>query len=125
MSQPAIVSLEQRMEGRRMDASASLVEGLSLLVDAAPDAMVVVEKSGTVVLVNRHAERMFDYRRDELVGQPVELLVPERYGEHHARHRERYCENPHARPMGAGLELYGRRRDGSECLVEISLRPRQ
>jgi diguanylate cyclase (GGDEF)-like protein/PAS domain S-box-containing protein len=121
MTKPAIVSLEPPAHGHHTVTPP--VAGLALLLDAAPDAMVVVEQSGAIVLVNGHTERMFGYSREELVGNPVELLVPERYGDRHAQHRKRYGDDPHARPMGAGLELYGRRKDGSEFPVEISLSP--
>lgn len=98
-------------------------EGLPALLELCPDAMVIVDDSGAIVRLNAQTERLFGYRRDELVGERVELLVPERVREHHSVHRERYGADPHTRPMGAGLELYGRRKDGSEFPVEISLSP--
>ncbi len=93
------------------------------LLESAPDAMVVVDRSGTVVMVNGQAERLSGYARSELVGQPVEILVPVLFRDRHLGHREGYFSAPAARPMGAGLELHVRRRDGTEFAAEISLSP--
>jgi len=93
------------------------------LLEAAPDAIVVVERGGRIVLVNAHAEGMFGYGPGELNGIPVDLLVPAARRDIHSRQRERFQEDPHRRPMGSGLELTGRRKDGSEFPVEISLSP--
>ncbi len=92
-------------------------------MDAMPDAVVMTGGRGLIRLVNIQAEQVFGYRRDELLGRPVELLLPERYRARHVADREGYMAAPRVRPMGAGLELYGRRRDGSEVPVEISLSP--
>jgi PAS domain S-box-containing protein len=93
------------------------------LLEAAPDAMVIVSRDGRITLVNSQMERLFGYTRDELIGQPVEILVPDRYHGQHTKHRNGFFGQPRARAMGAGLQLYGRRRDGSEFPVEISLSP--
>jgi PAS domain S-box-containing protein len=93
------------------------------LLDTAPDAMVIVGNDGRIRLVNRQLEAMFGYEREELVGQPVELLVPERLREVHGEHRAAYGASPRVRQMGHGRDLAGRRSDGSEFAVEISLSP--
>jgi two-component system, cell cycle sensor histidine kinase and response regulator CckA len=91
------------------------------LLEAAPDAMVCVDAGGRIALVNAQTERLFGYGRDELVGQPVEMLVPDAVREIHPGHRAGYLADPRPRPMGAGLELAGRRRDGTTFPAEISL----
>ena len=80
------------------------------LLESAPDAIVIVDLAGEIVLVNAQTERLFGYGRDELLGERIEMLVPERLREEHAAARIAYCADPHARSMGAGLELYGRRK---------------
>ncbi len=89
----------------------------------APDAMIVTDRDGRIVLVNTHAEQMFGYERGQLLGQSVEILIPANYAASHTGHRRRYVAEPWARAMGAGLELSGRRKDGSEVPVDIMLVP--
>lgn len=93
------------------------------LLEAAPDAMVIVDDTGCIRLVNAQTEALFGYRREELLGRPVELLMPHRFRGHHTVHREGYAANRQVRPMGAGLDLHGLRKDGREFPVEISLSP--
>jgi PAS domain S-box-containing protein len=98
-------------------------EKFRALLEAAPDAMIIVGRNGRIDLVNAQAERLFGYRREELLGKPVDLLVPERFRARHPAHRAEYIDDPKVRPMGAGLDLFGLHRDGSEFPVEISLSP--
>ena len=93
------------------------------LLEALPDATVAVDRDGTIVQVNSQTQELFGYDRDELVGQKIEMLVPERYRRQHHHHRENFAETPKTRRMGADLDLYGRQRNGSEFPVEISLSP--
>jgi len=93
------------------------------LLESAPDAMVIVNSHGHITLANAQAERMFGYSREELIGQSVRVLIPERLRDRHRAHQRSYLRDAKARPMGSDLELHGRRKDGSEFPVEISLSP--
>ncbi|UCV09014.1 sensor histidine kinase [Dechloromonas denitrificans] len=93
------------------------------VVEWAPTAIVMVNAKGSIVLSNAQAERIFGYARDELLGEPIEKLVPERFAGHHPAYRSDFYAAPHPRPMGSGRDLYARRRDGSEFPVEIGLTP--
>lgn len=96
---------------------------LGRVFDAIPDGIILADESGQIHYVNRQAEVLFGYRGDELTHRPVEALMPERFRAVHPSHRDRYRADPHVRPMGTGLRLFGRRRDGTEFPVEISLSP--
>ena len=93
------------------------------VVEAAPNAMIMVNQEGQITLANQQAEKTFGYPREELLGRSIEMLVPERVGSDHRGFRHDYFCDPQARPMGAGRELFGRRKDGSEVPVEIGLSP--
>ena len=99
------------------------VHAADALLEASPDAVLVVDGSGTILHCTRAVQELFGYHREELLGRPIEVLVPEGVGPAHAGHRARYMVEAAARPMGVGLELYGRRKDGSTVPVDIALAP--
>lgn len=92
-----------------------------MLLEAAPEGIVTVDKNGKIALVNGALERLFGYSREELLGQPLELLMPERFRDTHSRQRGKFFDSPHIRPMGLDIPLVGRRKDGSEFPADISL----
>ncbi len=96
---------------------------IRLVIEAAPNAMVMVDQQGRIVLVNSETEKMFGYDREELIDQPVEILVPQRFRGEHPRHRARFFQAPASRAMGAGRDLFGVRKDGTEFPIEIGLNP--
>jgi len=110
---------------RLLETATAAEERFRTVVEAAPSAMVMVNDQGCIALVNAQTERLFGYTRTELLGQPVEKLVSERYVAAHPDHRASFLRHPSARAMGAGRDLFGRRKDGSEVPIEIGLNPIQ
>ncbi len=115
-------SPDQGRDSARQNSVAETLLSPSIL-EAIPDAVVAVNRQGVIIQANSQTETLFSYTRDELIGQKIEILVPERQRPDHDRHREQFHAKPKIRRMGSGLDLYGRRRDGSEFPVEISLSP--
>jgi len=116
-----------RMRGASLDITKrkQAEEQFRLVVEAAPSAMIIVNTEAHITLVNTQAEAVFGYSRGELIGYPIEMLVPERFRSHHIGYRRSYFDDAQARPMGAGRELFGLRKDGSEVPIEIGLNPIQ
>jgi PAS domain S-box-containing protein len=100
-------------------------ERLRLVVEASPNGMVMADHLGKIAMINRETERLFAYRREELIGQPIDILLPVRLRSRHASHREQFTRHPEARRMGAGRDLFGLRKDGTEFPVEVGLNPIQ
>lgn len=96
-------------------------ERLKALFDYSTEGIVIADKNGEIVMINPTAEKKFGFETGELIGMKIETLIPDRFGKGHVRHRDHFIKNPHARPMGKGLQLYARKKDGSEFPVEISL----
>ena len=110
---------------RDVSAQRKLIERFRQIVDSAPNAMVMISDQGIVEMINTQAEKLFGYSRDEILGQPVEILVPSRMRDRHPEMRSFYFVNPQSRPMGKGRDLYALRKDGTEFPVEIGLNPIQ
>ncbi|HUB18202.1 MAG TPA: PAS domain S-box protein [Acidobacteriaceae bacterium] len=117
------IDMSERQQRLAAEEATRLERRFRQLLEAAPDAIVEVAADGKIVVMNRVAEEMFGYVRDELLGESVDVLVPDAIRHQHYRHRDSYLEQPRTRPMGSGLDLHARRRDGSLFPVEISLSP--
>ena len=113
-----IVALHEDITGRKQTE-----RYFQAVLEATPDALVMVDADGKILLINRQMESLFGYVRHEILGQAIEMLIPERLRGNHPLHRAGYLLEPHLRPMGVGLELFGLRKDGTEFPVEISLSP--
>ena len=132
MTELADITERKRGEGEREQllvseraarAEAGIEKRYRKLLEAAPDAILEVDRQGRIVLVNVQVEKLFGYTRPELLGKSIELLIPERFQGRHPGHRSDYFANPVMRPMGTGLELYARRADGGEFAVDVTLSP--
>jgi PAS domain S-box-containing protein len=122
---PSINDLNEAIEAQKMQAAA-VIEGevkFRAILESAPDALVIVNKHAEIVLMNAQTERLFGYKREELLNNPIEILIPERFRSQHCTHRNKYVSNPQVRAMGEGSDLFGRRKDGSEFPIEIMLSP--
>ena len=114
-----------RITGVCMDVTERkrFAERFMFAVEAAPNAMILINQDGRITLANLQAEALFHYKREELIGQPVEMLIPERYRNEHWQYRSKFFADPQTRPMGVGRDLYARSKDGREVPVEIGLNP--
>jgi PAS domain S-box-containing protein len=108
---------------RDLTAKRLAEEKFHLAVESCPSGLVMIDGAGRIVLVNGEMERLFGYRRVELIGHSIDILVPENLRPRHVQHRDGFARKPEARPMGAGRDLFGRRKDGSEFPVEVGLNP--
>ncbi len=107
----------------KRDLAESNLEQTSKLLDSTPDPIIIIDESGTILLSNLQTQQVFGYTKEELVGQKVEVLIPERFKDNHVSHRTSFFESPKTRNMGSNLELFARRKDGNEVSVEVSLSP--
>lgn len=121
---PGLAMMNQRLQAE-IDERKQAEDRFQLVVEAAPNAVVMINDQGHIVLVNSQTEKFFGYRRDELLGKSIELLVPDRFREKHPGYRQEFFRTPAARSMGVGRDLHGRRKDNSEFPVEIGLNPIQ
>lgn len=117
----ALIMMVWSRQERALDSLAESEARYRGLLETAPDAVVIVDRAGLIQEVNAETERLFGYRRDELLGKQVGLLVPERFRDRHPQHIDQYLRQPSTRPMGGGVELWALRKDGSEFSTEISL----
>ena len=123
---PLVLSSNKDVTALRVLRDTKQVEGRYRdVLESTPDGIVMVNPTGHIVFTNSHAQELFGYGRGELHGKPIEMLLPQRFRAAHFGHRAKYFEEPRTRAMGAGLELYGLRKDGAEFPVEISLSPMQ
>src|ERR1039457_3276818 len=106
-----------------MAANRALNDQFLILFEAAPNGVIAFDAAGCITLVNAQVEKMFGYSREELIGQPAEVLVPARFRQRHGGLRKKFAAAPQMRPMGTGRDLFGARKDGSEFAVEIGLNP--
>ncbi|HEX7700543.1 MAG TPA: ATP-binding protein, partial [Kofleriaceae bacterium] len=110
---------------RSFEEVSALSQHYIKLLDSAPDAIVVIGEDGRIQIINVQTEAMFGYRREELIGERLDMLIPERFRGTHGTHFSRYFADPGSRPMGSGLQLFGRRKDASELPIEVSLSPQR
>ncbi|MBT8091896.1 MAG: PAS domain S-box protein, partial [Gammaproteobacteria bacterium] len=108
---------------RALDSADDSEAYFRTILESAPDAMVIIDEHGKIAIANGQAEKMFGYRREQLLGRPIEILLPKRLRDRHKLHRRNFIADPALRPMGVGMDLVARRHDGSEFPVEISLSP--
>ena len=98
-------------------------QGIDAIFQFATEGILVTNEKSEIININPSAEKLFGYEKGELIGQKIEVLIPKRYTEKHVSHRDNFHQNPHARSMGEGMELFGAKKDGTEFPVEISLSP--
>ncbi len=122
MALPGLTTINRALQ-REMAERGEAENRFRLVVEASPSSIIVVDGQGVIALVNSETEKLFGYTRDELIGRSVDMLVPERYRDKHSTYRAAFVQQPQSRPMGAGRDLYGRRKDGSEVPIEIGLNP--